>query len=34
FQTTEDRDEMLKSGMEKGAAETMDRFAELLKKEK
>ena len=31
FQTVEDRDKMLKSGMEKGAAETMDSFAELLK---
>jgi uncharacterized protein YndB with AHSA1/START domain len=31
FQTVEDRDGMLKSGMEKGATETMDRFAELLK---
>lgn len=30
FQTVEDRDGMLKSGMEEGAAETMDRFAELL----
>jgi uncharacterized protein YndB with AHSA1/START domain len=32
FQTVEDRDGMLKSGMEEGAAETMDRLAELLKK--
>ena len=32
FQSVEDRDGMLKSGMEKGAAETMDRFAELLAK--
>lgn len=31
FQTVEDRDGMLKSGMEGGAAETTDRFAELLK---
>lgn len=31
FQTVEDRDGMLKSGMEEGAAETMDRFADLLK---
>ena len=30
FQTVGDRDGMLKSGMEEGAAETMDRFAELL----
>ena len=30
FQTVEDRDGMLKSGMEQGAAETWDRFAELL----
>jgi uncharacterized protein YndB with AHSA1/START domain len=30
FQTVEDRDEMLKSGMKEGAAETMDRLAELL----
>lgn len=30
FQTVEDRDGMLKSGMEEGAAETMNRFAELL----
>ena len=30
FQSVEDRDGMLKSGMEEGAAETMDRFAELL----
>jgi len=32
FQTVEDRDGMLKSGMEKGAVETMDRFAEELAK--
>jgi uncharacterized protein YndB with AHSA1/START domain len=32
FQTVEDRDEMVKSGMEKGARETMDRLAELLVK--
>lgn len=31
FQTVEDRDGMLKSGMEEGASETLDRFAELLK---
>ncbi len=31
FQSVEDRDGMLNSGMEEGAAETMDRFAELLK---
>ena len=30
FQTVEDRDGMLQSGMEEGAAETYDRFAELL----
>jgi uncharacterized protein YndB with AHSA1/START domain len=30
FQSVEDRDGMLKSGMEEGASETMDRFAELL----
>jgi uncharacterized protein YndB with AHSA1/START domain len=30
FQTAEDRDGMLTSGMEEGAAETMDRLAELL----
>jgi uncharacterized protein YndB with AHSA1/START domain len=30
FQSVEDRDGMLQSGMEEGAAETMDRFAELL----
>jgi hypothetical protein len=28
--TAEDRDGSFKSGMDKGAAETMDRFAELL----
>jgi uncharacterized protein YndB with AHSA1/START domain len=32
FQTAGDRDGMLKSGMEEGAAETMDRLAELLTK--
>jgi uncharacterized protein YndB with AHSA1/START domain len=32
FQTVEDRDGMLASGMEEGAVETMDRFAELLAK--
>ena len=30
FQTVEDRDGMLKSGMEQGAIETWDRLAELL----
>ena len=30
FQTVEDRDGMLQSGMEGGAAESMDRLAELL----
>jgi uncharacterized protein YndB with AHSA1/START domain len=30
FQTVEDRDGMLKSGMEEGAAESMDRLAEYL----
>jgi hypothetical protein len=30
FQTVEDRDGMLKSGMEEGVYETMDRLAELL----
>jgi uncharacterized protein YndB with AHSA1/START domain len=30
FQSVADRDEMLQSDMEEGAAETMDRFAELL----
>ena len=32
FQTVEDRDGMLKSGMEEGVAETMDRLAELIAK--
>ena len=32
FQTVEDRDAMIKSGMEEGVFETMDRFAELLGK--
>lgn len=32
FQSVEDRDEMLKEGMEEGAVETMDRLAELLAK--
>ena len=32
FQSVEDRDVMLQSGMEAGAAESMDRFAELLAK--
>lgn len=30
FQSVEDRDQMVQSGMEAGARETMDRFAELL----
>src|SRR5205823_9575981 len=30
FQTVEDRDGMLRSGMEEGATESMDRLAELL----
>ena len=34
FQTVEDRDGMLKSGMEEGAAETMDRLEEYMEKEK
>jgi uncharacterized protein YndB with AHSA1/START domain len=34
FQTIEDRDGMYKSGMEEGAAETMERFEELLEKQK
>ena len=32
FQSVKDRDGMLKAGMEKGAAETTERFAELLAK--
>ncbi|MEO6893021.1 MAG: SRPBCC family protein [Ktedonobacteraceae bacterium] len=32
FQTLEDRDSMLSTGMEQGAAESMNRFAELLAK--
>jgi uncharacterized protein YndB with AHSA1/START domain len=32
FQTVDDRDGMLKSGMEQGAAESYDRLAELLAK--
>lgn len=32
FQSVEDRDGMLKSGMEEGATESLDRFAELLAK--
>jgi uncharacterized protein YndB with AHSA1/START domain len=32
FQSVEDRDEMLKAGMEEGLAETMDRLAELVEK--
>jgi uncharacterized protein YndB with AHSA1/START domain len=31
FQTVEDRDGMLQSGMEEGATESWDRVAELLK---
>jgi uncharacterized protein YndB with AHSA1/START domain len=34
FQTVEDRDGMLKSGMQEGWAESMDRLEELLQKEK
>ncbi len=34
FQTIEDRDGMLKSGMQEGWAESMDRLEELLQKEK
>ena len=34
FQTVEDREGMLKSGMEEGAAETMDRLEEYMEKEK
>jgi len=30
FDSVEDRDGMVRSGMEKGAAETMDRLAALL----
>ena len=32
FQSVEDRDAMLQSGMQAGATETMERFAELLKR--
>ncbi len=32
YQSVEDRDEMLREGMEEGVAETMDRLAELLAK--
>lgn len=32
FQTVEDRDDMLKSGMEEGKDESMDRLEELLAK--
>lgn len=32
FESVEDRDGMLKSGMEEGGSETMDRLAELLAK--
>jgi uncharacterized protein YndB with AHSA1/START domain len=31
FQSVEDRDGMVQSGMEQGAVETMDRLAELLR---
>lgn len=31
FQTVEDRDGMIRSGMEEGAADSWDRFAEILK---
>jgi uncharacterized protein YndB with AHSA1/START domain len=31
FESVEDRDGMLKTGMEEGAAETWDRLADLLK---
>jgi len=31
YQSVEDRDAMVRSGMEEGAAETMDRLAELLR---
>ena len=31
FETREERDGMLNSGMEEGAAETIDRLAELLR---
>jgi uncharacterized protein YndB with AHSA1/START domain len=34
FQTVEDRDGMLKSGMQEGWAESMDRLEELLEKVK
>jgi uncharacterized protein YndB with AHSA1/START domain len=34
FQCVEDRDEMVRSGMESGAVETMERLGELLEKEK
>jgi uncharacterized protein YndB with AHSA1/START domain len=33
FQSVEDRDAMVKSGMEGGARETMDRLAELVEKQ-
>ena len=32
FQTVEDRDEMIKAGMEEGVLESMDRLAKLLGK--
>jgi uncharacterized protein YndB with AHSA1/START domain len=32
FQSIEDRDGMISAGMEEGAVESMDRFAELLAK--
>lgn len=34
FQTVEDRDRALSSGMEEGAAESMDRLAALVEKKK
>ena len=34
FQSVEDRDVMLKTGMEQGATETLDRLAELLENQK
>lgn len=34
FQSVEDRDGMLKTGMKEGATETLDRFAELLEHQK
>ncbi len=32
FQSIEDRDAMVQSGMESGTRETMDRFAEIIAK--